>query len=156
MQDLEHGYGPTPEGAGHEHSDLDPAYGYKFGLWLAAAMIISAGIVYGTFQIFEGQMKARDEALQQFPLAAGRTPAPPPPRLQTQPFKDVHLLRLSEYETLNTYGWIDRDAGVVRVPIWDAMREVAARGLPTREDAPHDAFNTVVQESSSGRTVGVR
>ena len=53
--DLE--YGPTPPGAKHEHTDIDVGVGYKFALWLAVAMLISAGIVYGTFWFFEGQAK---------------------------------------------------------------------------------------------------
>lgn len=156
MQDVEHGYGKTPEGAGHEHSDIDPSYGYKFALWLSVAMVISAGIVYGTFQLFEGQMKARDAARQQFPLAAGRVQEPPAPRLQTQPFKDVHLLRLSELETLRTYAWVDQENGIVRLPIREAMRQTVERGLPTRDEATYDGFNTVAQDSSSGRTRATR
>ncbi|MDP1569964.1 MAG: hypothetical protein Q8L86_08170 [Vicinamibacterales bacterium] len=156
MKDIEHGYGTTPEGAGHEHSDIDPSYGYTFGIWLAVAMVISAGIVYGTFLLFEGKMVARDAAEQRFPLAAGRPQEPPAPRLQTQPFKDVYLLRQSERQTLQTYGWVDQENGIVRVPIQDAMRLTIERGLPARAEAPGADFNRVVQDSSSGRTAGVR
>ncbi len=156
MKDLEHGYGTTPDGAGHEHSDVDPSYGYKFGIWLSVAMIISAGIVYGTFVLFEGQTRARDEAAQRFPLAAGRIQEPPSPRLQTQPFKDVYLLRQSERLALHSYGWVDQENGIVRVPIGEAMRLTIERGLPVRPDATASDFNTVVQDSSSGRTVGER
>lgn len=152
MKDVEHGYGTTPEGAGHEHSDIDPSIGYKFVGWLSVAMVISAAIVYGTFWLFEGQTRARDDAQQRFPLAAGRIQEPPTPRLQTQPFKDVYLLRQSERRTLQTYGWVDRENGIVRVPIREAMRLAVERGLPAREEAPDPDFNTVVQESSSGRT----
>jgi hypothetical protein len=156
MKDQEHGYGTTPDGAGHEHTDVDPSIGYKFGAWLAVAMVISAGIVYGTFWLFEGQVRDRDAAQQRFPLAAGRVVEPPAPRLQTQPFKDVYLLRQSERLSLHTYGWIDQENGVVRVPIDEAMRLTVERGLPARADRPGDDFNTVVQDSSSGRTTGVR
>lgn len=156
MKDHEHGYGKTPEGAGHEHSDIDPSIGYKFGAWLAVAMLISAGIVYGAFWLFEGQTRARDEAQQRFPLAAGRIQDAPTPRLQTHPFRDVQLLRQSERQTLHTYGWVDQDNGIVRVPIDEAMRLTVERGLPTRAEAPGEDFDTVVQESSSGRTRAIR
>jgi hypothetical protein len=152
----DHEYGPTPEGAGHEHTDIDPSIGYRFVVWLSVAMIISAGIVYGTFWLFEGQTRARDEAQQRFPLAAGRIQEPPAPRLQTQPFKDVHLLREAERRALYTYGWVDREAGTVHIPIGEAMRLTIERGLPTRDEPPADGFNTIVQDSSSGRTAGVR
>jgi len=156
MKDIEHGYGTTPDGAAHEHSDIDPSYGYKFGLWLAVAMVISAGIVYATFQLFEGQTRARDAAEQRFPLAAGRVQEPPAIPLQTQPFKDVYLVRLSERQTLDTYGWVDRANGIVRVPIHEAMRLTLEQRLPVRAEAPSADFDTVVQDSSSGRTSSAR
>lgn len=155
-KDRHHGYGETPDGAGHEHSDVDPAIGYKFGAWLAVAMVVSAGIVYGTFLLFEHQVRERDTSQLRYPLAAGRLQETPGPRLQTQPFKDVYLLRQSERLTLDSYGWVDQDNGIVRVPIREAMRLTVERGLPAREASPGDGFNTVVQDSSSGRTRGVR
>lgn len=156
MKDQEHGYGTTPDGAGHEHTDVDPSIGYKFGVWLAVAMGIAAGIVYGTFLLFEGQVQDRNAAQQRFPLAVGRVQEAPAPRLQTQPFKDVYLLRQSERLRLETYGWVDQENGIVRLPIQEAMRLTIERGLPAREASPGDDFDTVVQDSSSGRTRGRR
>ena len=54
----DHEYGPTPAGAKHEHTDIDPSVGYKFALWLGVAMLISVGLVYGAFRLFEGQESA--------------------------------------------------------------------------------------------------
>jgi len=50
-------------------------------------------------------------------------------------FKDdiyavLHNLRASEQDTLESYGWVDRKAGVVRVPIERAFELVLERGLP--------------------------
>jgi len=59
-QDLE--YGPTPAGAKYEHTDIDTSVGYKFALWLVVAMLISVGIVYGTFWFFENQTRSADAA----------------------------------------------------------------------------------------------
>jgi len=39
---------------------------------------------------------------------------------------------LGEEQTLNSYGWVDQNAGVVHIPIAEAMKLVAQRGLPTR------------------------
>ena len=49
--DLE--YGPTPPGAGYEHTDIDPSIGYQFGIWLTVSMVISVAIVYGVFYLFD-------------------------------------------------------------------------------------------------------
>ena len=104
--DLE--YGPTPPDAKHEHTDIDPAIGYKFALWLAVAMVLSFGIVYGTFRFFDSQQTAANTAARRFPLAAGVTRPVPTPSLQTQPFRDVYLLRDDEAKKLQSYGWVDQ------------------------------------------------
>lgn len=54
------------------------------------------------------------------------------PRLQLAPPEDLKRFRAREDEELNSYGWIDRTAGVVRIPIGRAMELVLQRGLPTR------------------------
>jgi len=41
----------------------------------------------------------------------------------------------AEQRTLTTYGWVDRNAGIVRIPIDEAMRLTTQRGLPAREAA---------------------
>lgn len=148
--DLE--YGTTPPGAKYEHTDIDPNVGYKFALWLTVAMVISAGIVYGTFWFFEGRERAANAAAQKYPLAATMPHREPPtPNLQTQPFKDVYMLRQGENDKLASYGWVDKEGGVTRIPVDRAMEIMLQRGFPTRAEGS-DALNVVTQDSSSGRT----
>ena len=148
--DLE--YGPTPPGAKHEHTDIDPSIGYKFASWLMVAMLISAGIVYGAFWFFERQEKAAGTLAQKYPLAAGVHKDPPTPNLQNQPFKDIYQLRQVETEKLTSYAWVDKEGGVTRIPIDRAMEVMLQRGFPSRPDGA-DAKNVVTQDSSSGRTI---
>jgi hypothetical protein len=146
-------YGPTPAGAKYEHTDIDVAVGYKFALWLTIAMLVSFGIVYGTFWFFEGRARDVYAAAQKYPLAASVPHREPPtPNLQTQPFKDVHMLRQGEIERLTTYGWVDKEGGVTRIPIDRAMEVLLQRGVASRPNGA-DALNVVTQDSSSGRTV---
>lgn len=56
------------------------------------------------------------------------------PRLQLNPPVDLNQFRAGEEMALNTYGWIDRTAGVVRIPIVRAMDLLLERGSPTRLD----------------------
>lgn len=149
-QDLE--YGPTPPGAKYEHTDIDTSVGYKFALWLIVAMLISVAIVYGTFRFFENQTQTADAVAQKYPLAAGQAKNPPAPNLQTQPFKDVYLLRKGEAEKLESYGWVDKEGGVTRIPIDRAMEVLLQRGLPARADGGN-GLNVVTQDSSAGRTI---
>lgn len=151
--DLE--YGPTPPGAKYEHTDIDPAIGYKFALWLTVAMVLSFGIVYGTFRFFDSQESAANRDAQRFPLAVGVSRPVPTPSLQTQPFRDVYMLRDDEAKKLRSYGWVDKEGGVARIPVDRAMELMLQRGFPARSEGG-DHLNVVTQDSSSGRTAGPR
>jgi hypothetical protein len=48
-------------------------------------------------------------------------PAPPPPPPDAQPPRTIEEVRAAEQEALNTYGWIDREQGVVQIPVERAM-----------------------------------
>ena len=152
--DLE--YASTPEDSEYEHTDIDPGIAGKFALWLAIAMLISGGIVYGTFWLFEGREESANQASQLFPLAAGQAKEPPTPHLQAQPFKDVYQLKSGQLEKLHSYGWVDQASGVVHIPIDEAMRLVTERGgVPSATQTP-GGLNQVVQDSSGGRTTAPR
>jgi hypothetical protein len=151
--DLE--YGPTPPGSAYEHTDIDPGVGYRFAIWLGVSMVISAGIVWGTFELFESRSAANDAATQNYPLAVGQSQDPPAPRLQTQPFKDVYSLKAAQSGVLHSYGWIDKANGVVHIPIERAMELTLQQGLPARPNGS-DAPTMIVQDSSSGRTSAPR
>jgi hypothetical protein len=148
-------YGPTPAGAKYEHTDIDPSVGYKFASWLAAAMLISAAVVYGAFWVFEGQQQTADAAARKYPLAVGQAKQPPAPSLQTQPFQDIFTLRQSESARLGGYGWVDKEGGVARIPIDRAMELTLKSGLPVRAGGTNE-LNVVTQDSSSGRTIAPR
>jgi hypothetical protein len=60
----------------------------------------------------------------------GSVPEFAEPRLQTSPRSDMTALRARQMRELETYGWVDRDRGVVHVPIEAAMARLAAQGIP--------------------------
>jgi hypothetical protein len=152
MSDAELEYGPTPEDAEYEHTDIDPGIATSFAVWLAIAMALSAGIVYSTFWLFEGRTQTWNQDAVRFPLAAGQAKEPPSPRLQTQPFRDVWQLREGQLERLRSYGWVDQSTGVVHIPIDEAMRLMVERGaVPTRTGPTPLGVNRYVPDSSAGR-----
>ncbi len=64
-----------------------------------------------------------------------RTPrlVPPAPRLQTDGAADLRRFRADEDRRLGTYYWIDKQKGIVHVPIEQAMKTLAqtgAQGFP--------------------------
>ena len=51
----------------------------------------------------------------------------PQPRLETDPQADLRNKRAAEDKILHSYAWIDRQNGVVRIPIERAMNLVVER-----------------------------
>ena len=58
----------------------------------------------------------------------------PQPRLEGDERRQINDFREQEEQTLNSYGWVDQQSGVVRIPIDRAMQLIAQRGLPTRAE----------------------
>ncbi|HUS20259.1 MAG TPA: hypothetical protein VMZ25_11475 [Terriglobales bacterium] len=54
----------------------------------------------------------------------------PAPRLQDDDVRDMHMLRANEDKMIGGYTWIDKNGGVVRIPVSRAMEVIAERGLP--------------------------
>jgi hypothetical protein len=54
---------------------------------------------------------------------------PPGPRLQTNDEADLRRFRAEEDRQLNGYHWIDKQKGVVRIPIAEAMQNLARSGI---------------------------
>ena len=115
----------------HETSDVDIRAILSFAAGLVAIAIAIHLVVWGLFRYFEARESRQQPA--EYPLARTQAPRlPPEPRLQTDPKGDLRELRNQEDEILTTYGWVDRNAGVVRIPIDQAMKMVVDRGLPAR------------------------
>jgi hypothetical protein len=53
---------------------------------------------------------------------------PPGPRLQTDAEDDLQKFRANEERRLDTYYWIDKQNGIVHIPIEKAMKKLATTG----------------------------
>jgi len=100
-----------------------------FAFSLAAGMVLVLWLMKLTADALGREAREGSHAIH--PLAEETEPRPEP-RLQETPALDLERLREREDETLSTYGWVDRQAGVVRIPIERAMEIVAREGLPKR------------------------
>jgi len=56
----------------------------------------------------------------------------PAPQLETDERNQLDKIRLKEEQILSTYGYLDKSAGTVRIPIERAMDLIAQRGLLVR------------------------
>ena len=119
-----------PPGLGHEHTDVNIRPIVIAGLGLAAVLVVIGALMLGMFDLFAAH-EARVSPPPN-PLAAAEGPRlPPEPRLQVHPVKDLRELREAEATLLEHYGWVDKNAGVVRIPIDRAIDLLAAKtGAP--------------------------
>jgi hypothetical protein len=118
----------------HEVSDINVGGVLLFGGGLFVVTGIVCLLVWVLFGYFNNRETIR--GAREYPLAVVQeNRLPPEPRLQTNPREDLRELRAREDEVLTTYGWVDKNAGVVRIPIEEAMKIVVQRGLPTRQVA---------------------
>jgi hypothetical protein len=115
----------------HEESDVDIRGVLLFAVVLVVVAIVIHVAVWGLFRFFDARETRRQ--VVEYPLALQEeNRLPPEPRLQTNPREDLQKLRAAERQVLTTYGWVDRNAGVVRIPIEEAMRLTLQRGLASR------------------------
>lgn len=110
-------------------------------LFAGALVVVSVGVYVAVWLMFGyfTQREARANAVE-YPMATSQeTRLPPEPRLQTNPRGDLQSLREQEDALLKGYKWVDKPAGIVRIPIDQAMRLTIERGLPARSQAQERA-----------------
>ncbi|HXV81820.1 MAG TPA: hypothetical protein VEG60_18215 [Candidatus Binatia bacterium] len=120
----------TREAAGHELSDLRPGYVGVFAI--AIAIVIGAAVVITSLLMnYRAVQHARRDA--PVPPLAREREATPQLRLQVDAPGELRQMRQAEEAVLTSYGWVDKDAGIVRIPVDRAMEILAKKGLPARK-----------------------
>ncbi len=121
-------------------------------VFVMAAMVISGVLIHfavvGLWVYFDKGSKALDTNKNPI-LTAPPNQLPPNPRLQPDPVGDLHYLRTAEDNVLNTYGWVDKNAGVVRIPVARAMFLLSQQGLPNWGNAPAAAAQNAAKPQTS-------
>jgi hypothetical protein len=122
---------PRSNSIGHE-VDEGNVRGITFtGLGLAIAVAIIFVLVFGIFQL----LAHHQPTVPLNPMAeTGVQQFPPLPRIQEHPSLEVQQLHQREDHILSTYGWLDKNAGTVRIPIDRAMELQLQRGFPVRKE----------------------
>ncbi len=119
---------PDRGGGGYERRDLNLRMVATFLAAMTVTVLVVLGLMVWVFDVFS----VRDTRLQTppSPLATAQQ-ASPEPRLQVNGPADLKAMRAQEDAQLNSYGWVNRKAETVHIPIAQAMRLLAERGLPT-------------------------
>ena len=149
----DHEYRETPPGSTYEHTDANVWIIARFLFWLAiSAVLIHVGLGLLYALLIE---RAEETGDPRYPLVATQGERlPPPPRLQQFPTNDVYRFRIGEQAFLEGYGWMNKEAGIVHIPIEEAMRLTLERGLPSRPPVAGQPLETpgmMPSDASAGR-----
>ena len=150
-------YLETPPGSTYEHTDAHVGPMIKFAIWLlVSAVIVHIGLAAMYWLLVRESTERVDT--RRYPLAVnGRLPAEP--RLQQFPRTELYDFRTKEEGELHSYGWVDKTAGTVHIPIEDAMRLMLQRNafISRPQDASARAqVDVFPSDSSSGRMLEKR
>jgi hypothetical protein len=114
----------------HETRDATVRYIIYFGIGMAVSVAAAFLVSWGLLRFLEHHQSLGSPDSS---LAKGRVlPPPGVPRLQAYPNQELDDYLAHEKETLNTYGWVDKKKGIVRIPIQRAMNILLQNGLPIR------------------------
>jgi len=124
---------PKSGGEGYETSDADTVSVALAAVLVLLMAFLVALVAAGFFQYFSRRALSLDERATPAAsaMAAGQRQFPEP-RLQVAPEEDLKAFRNREEAELQSYGWIDKQTGVVRIPIERAMDLLVEKGLPVR------------------------
>lgn len=110
---------PNLPRARHEPSDVT----IRFGIFWFGGIAIALGSVIGVAMALFPSTRTQHTVTMPVPQF-------PAPALQSSPRAEMTAFLRAELARLNSGGWVDRARGIVHIPIADAMRKVAAEGIP--------------------------
>ena len=123
MDETKHSHNPQIR---HETTDVNVWAVGKFAIGLVIVTVVSVTLLFGLLRYFQSQEET----------SVANTVEPtklfPEPQLQKTPILDIKAIHAEEDKLLNSYAWVDPKAGLVRIPLSQAIEVLAKRGLPSR------------------------
>jgi hypothetical protein len=124
--------------ATHETSDVHIGTLVKFIVILA----ISCVIILIAMKYYSNFLEGQEEQAELPPASRVNPPGtrrlPPMPRLQGAPgseqlpMDEMKKVREEQNLAVTHYSWVDKSAGIVRIPIEEAKKIILERGMPAR------------------------
>jgi len=138
---------------GHEESDVNVKAILGFGIGLAVSGLVLVVVLWFFYKylgtLYDKSQKAANPMTQTASTDPGKrfnviTGGPesqqeavdrirqtfPEPRLQPNEYGDYEVYKQTLEEQMNSYTWIDKNKGEVRIPVERAIEILAERGLP--------------------------
>ncbi len=126
-------------------------------IWFAVTLLVAMIVLSGILWWLLGRWVNQPLSLSMQLAPAQVTPVPAPgPGVDAAAIADRPARIAPALEKLSTYGWVDRQKGIVRIPIERAMALLVQRGLQTRTavTVTLGTYPPANLESSGGQTTG--
>jgi hypothetical protein len=138
-----HGALPRHETVSFESRDIKVRSIYWYLIALAISVAAAFFICIYILRYTERFVSRRESPVMPARAAMGSDyrVMPPEPRLQGVPGHDVdpqqdHRDKVrADNEANEKYGWVDQNAGIAQIPVKEAMKIIAQKGLPTATPA---------------------
>ena len=136
------------DGRGYETRDVN----LRAILWLAAVVVVLVVCsMIGLDMLWNAYIAQAKEADPVLSPLADLDQTPPLPRLQSSPNVELAEFRAQQEEKMTTYGWVDREKKLVRIPIARAIDLALKNGLPKPAPQPQ-AGETPAEETSTEKS----
>jgi hypothetical protein len=116
---------------GFERTDAAAGATFRAGLYILATMVLTALLLVPMYRLLAKVETARQPPPPEVVKTEMSEPVRSFPALLTAEPRALAEFRAQEDALLSTYAWVEKDEGVVRIPIDEAMRIVGERGLPS-------------------------
>jgi hypothetical protein len=140
LHNTAHGTGAEPRhpDVSFERADVQPSTIYWYLGALAISVILSYVVCVFVLRIttkIAVEFDTPPPAVRQ-EMGAAYDAMPPEPRLQgvpghgNDPQADLREKIQADSEANDQFGWVDQNAGIAQIPVQDAMKIIAEKGLP--------------------------
>jgi len=117
-----------------EARDVQPSPILQFLFWLGVTVVLSFVLSLGIYKGLKSYWA--DSYTEPPPMRPAGLQYPPEPRLQgtpghlNDPQQDMREKIKSDTAENNKLEWVDEKAGIAHIPVKDAMRLIAEKGMP--------------------------
>ena len=115
---------------GYERTDASPGGTFRAGLWILGIMVVTALLMVPAYRLLARLENAAQPPAAEVAKSELSEPVRSFPKLVESEPRALAEFRAQEEALLTSYAWVEKDKGRVRIPIDEAMRLVAERGLP--------------------------
>jgi hypothetical protein len=127
---MQHEHDPN---GGYERTDANTRGTFQAGFWILGIMVVTAFLLVPMFRLLARMENAAQPPAAEVVKSELSEPVKSFPRLVESEPRVLAEFRAQEDALLTSYAWVEKDKGKVRIPIDEAMRIVAERGLPKFE-----------------------